>query len=176
METVHEGMGSFTFMPLGDESYRLKITSPASMSEQPLPAVSTRGKSSYAGSGIFRAGTPLEFNLEATKAGIPLVVTAWCCGAQVGQQMLVTALHGRDHGPNPVVIPLDDQIGGVIRLIVYDYSSRPPQPVAERLIYRRMARRLTIHAEQPQNRHAPGEKSALRCSSPMKKASPSPPP
>ena len=67
----------------------------------------------------------MEFNIRAAKAGLPLVVAAYCRGVQVGQQPLVTKTSGG--GGNPVAIPLDDAVGGVIRLTVYDYSASPAE-------------------------------------------------
>ena len=43
-----------------------------------------------------------------------------------------------------MTLPLDDAVGGVIRLTVYDYSTSPPKPVAERLVYRRPAQKLNV--------------------------------
>ena len=39
-------------------------------------------------------------------------------------------------------LPLAESASGVIRLTVYDYSSKPPRPIAERLVYRRDNRKL----------------------------------
>ncbi len=77
------------------------------------------------GAGVFAAEKPLEFNIRSTKAGLPLVVAAYCRGVQVGQQPLATKA-----GANPVAITLDPALGGVIRLTVYNYRSlrRRPSP------------------------------------------------
>ncbi len=163
VETAQEGLGSFAFVPRGEASYRLKIARPAGIAEPVrLPAVSTEQKIVLTtGGGVFPAGAPLELNIRAAKEDIPLVVVARCRGTQVGQQTLVTSLQGRDHSSNPVVLPLDEQAGGVIRLTVYDYSSSPPRAVAERLVYRQMAQRLTIRLVEPRLRYAPGERASL---------------
>ena len=44
-------------------------------------------------------------------------------------------------------IPLDDQVAGVIRLTVYDYTKSPPKVLAERLVYRQ-PRRLVVRAAE----------------------------
>ncbi|MGD0899265.1 MAG: MG2 domain-containing protein, partial [Thermoguttaceae bacterium] len=139
VETSYEGLGWFTLQPQKQETYSLKIASPAGISEQPkLPAVSADARITLnTGSGVFAEGGPLEFRLRAAKAEVPLVVTAWCRGVQVGQQML-SSKAGKDRGDlNPVVIPLDESVGGVIRLGVYDFSKSPPERLAQRLVYRR---------------------------------------
>ena len=166
LETIHDGMGSFSFVPDRDETYRLKITSPAGATDQPkLPPASTEQKVVLStGTGVFDAAAPLEFNLRAAKAGIPLVITAWCRGVPVGQQTLVTSTDGDRTSLSPVVIPLDEQIGGVIRLTVYDYSVSPPLPIAERLVYRRTARRLLVRAADHSGPYSPGDKVSLKLS------------
>ena len=52
-------------------------------------------------------------------------------------------------------------MGGVIRLIVYDYSRSPPRPLAQRLVYRQVARRLTVRAAEPPPVYRPGDKVNL---------------
>ncbi len=163
VETAEEGMGSFSLVPSQGLSYRLKITSPKGIGQPcKLPEVTAERKIVLsAGSGIFAADASLEFNIRAAKEGIPLVVVAWCRGVPVGEQMLITTLQGHDHGANQVVIPVDEQTGGVIRLTVHDYSSSPPQLVAERLVYRQMSRRLTVRAADRPARDAAHGKADL---------------
>ncbi|NQU22661.1 MAG: hypothetical protein HQ567_15400, partial [Candidatus Nealsonbacteria bacterium] len=158
-ETTHEGMGSLGFTPLADETYRLRITSPAGVTNRPeLPKVSTQQKVVLTtGTGVFGASDPLTFNVRSAESGLPLVVSAWCRGAQVGQQTLVTTVDGNGANANTVKIPLPDDVGGVIRLTVHDYSEQPPKPVAERLVYRRMARQLKVRAAEISERYSPGD-------------------
>ena len=158
VETTHEGMGTFSFEPRPGEPYRLEIQSPAAaQSGPPLPEVSsTRQVVLNAGIGVFEAGAPLEFNVRALKADLPMVAAAWCRGVHVGQQTFVTEAKA-----NPVSIPLSDDVGGVIRLTIYDYQTHPPEPVAERLVYRRRPRRLKIVAQSQAPRYSPGERVAV---------------
>ena len=60
--------------------------------------------------GVFAAGAPLQFHVRADKAGLPLVVAAYCRGAEVWQQQFESGI-----GDNLVTAPLDEAIGGVIR-------------------------------------------------------------
>jgi len=154
-------MGSFVFVPRSDETYQLKISSPSGITPVNLPAISaeshvvlTTGKS------VFKVDSPLEFQIGSSKAKVPLVVAAYCGGAQVGQQSLITRKADTPASSSftAVTIPLDEQIAGVIRLVVYDCGSSPPKPVAQRLVYR-MRRRLTIQTatrmtESAQNNRA----------------------
>jgi len=161
VETTHEGMGSFTFTPLADESYRLEIHNPeGAENEPPLPEVNAEQRIVLnTGIGVFEPGEPLEFNVRASEPDVPLVVAAYCRGVPVGQQTLVTKTgENGQHGANAVAIPLADDVGGVVRLTVFDYSVRPPKPVAERLVYRRPARYLKVRAAGHREKYAPGEK------------------
>jgi uncharacterized protein YfaS (alpha-2-macroglobulin family) len=161
VKTVYEGMGAFRFRPTAGAVYRLKINEPAGVSNQPkLPAVSTqRDVVLDAGAGVFAADKPLEFNVKAVKTGLPLVVAAYCRGVQVGEQPLVTKQAGDD--PNPAKISLDGAVGGVIRLTVYNYNATPPKPIAERLVYRRPARKLNVQATAAGQAGASGQAGKL---------------
>jgi hypothetical protein len=165
VETLCEGMGQFSFTPRVGESYRLKIIAPADIKDEPkLPAAATDCPIVLStGTGVFGPSEALEFNIRSSKAGLPLVVGAWCRGVMAGQVALVTKKN--ENGINPVVLPLSDEAGGVIRLTVFDYSINPeqstpqfPKPLAERLVYRRMACRLNVRAVDLGEHYAPGEK------------------
>lgn len=140
LETTSEGRGTFSFSPRSGERYRLQVLHPEGIKDEAkLPAASNDGVLLSAGVGVFPAGRPLSFNVRATRPGIPLVASAWCRGAEVGQKALVTSSES-----NPVEIGLDDRVAGVIRLTLYDYRTSPPKAVAERLVYRRPARKLQV--------------------------------
>lgn len=141
-EADDQGRGTFTLTPQGNDQYRLKVLAPEGVSEEPkLPAVSNGDVVLTTGLGVFAAGQPLEFNVRAKTAGIPLVASAVCRGVAVGQQALVTKV-----GANAVQIAVDEQVGGVVQLVLFDYRSSPPKPVAQRLVYRRPTQRLEVHS------------------------------
>ncbi len=148
VETAHGGLGVFSITPDAAESYRLKITSPAGISDSPpLPPASSQQKIAIAtGRGVFAPGAPLEFNIRAAKDRLPLVITAHVRGMLVGQRMLVTSAD-KQAKANAVSIPLDDQVAGVVRLTVYDYTQSPPKVLAQRLVYRQ-PRRLVVRAAE----------------------------
>jgi hypothetical protein len=171
IQTTFRGMGTFSFVPQTGETYRLKITSPKGVTDEPkLPAVSPDVDLVLAtGAGVFAAEKPLEFNIRAAKTGMPLVVAAYCRGVQVGQQPLVTKA-----GVNPVAITLDPAVAGVIWLTVYNYNASPPRAMAERLVYRRPAHRLQVAVTGRHKRHAPGEKVELSVAVTNEKGQPAP--
>ena len=102
---------------------------------------------------MFAAGQPIQATLLATRAGLPLVVTADCRGLQVGRQAMVSQPSAEG---NIVTLPLADGIGGVIRLDLYDYSDNPPKLLAERLVYRRPLHTLNVRTAQPGRRDRAG--------------------
>lgn len=165
--TYHEGRGMFRFTPAADEQYRLEITEPADVQVKgDLPAVSkTLPIVINTGGGVFAAGQLVELDILAREADIPLVVTAVCRGTQVAQREFVTsAVHSvneEDSAQSRVSLGLPPAVAGVVRLTVYDYSSTPPRPLAERLVYRRPARKLNIALADHSAEYSPGEKAQL---------------
>ena len=148
-EAARGGRGVFSIVPDAAETYRLKIISPAGIGDSPLlpPASSEQKIAIAAGRGVFAPGAPLEFTVRAAKDRLPLVITARLRGMLVGQRMLVTSSPDQQAKANAVSIPLDDQVAGVIRLTVYDYTKSPPKVLAERLVYRQ-PRRLVVRAAE----------------------------
>ena len=156
-ETTHQGMGVFGFEPRPGGQYRLQIEEPRGAKAEPrLPEVFASGQIVLAaGIAVFDVGAPLEFNVRSIKDGLPLVASAWCRGVPVGQQTLITTANA-----NPVSIPIGDEVSGVVRLTIHDYSTNPPEPVAERLVYRRPKNRLQFRIDGAE-RYSPGERVSL---------------
>lgn len=162
--TIHRGMGTFSINdPRAGRQYRLELEDfPEGQQPLRLPRVWTDGKVVLStGLGVFPDGSPLEFHVRASEAGLPLVAQAWCRGLPVGQKVFVT---GEAETAKPVAIPLDDEAHGVIRLTVYDYRTTPPETVAERLVFRRSARRLRLEIEEPSAVPSPAEEIELSVS------------
>jgi hypothetical protein len=172
IETSRNGVGVFSFVPALGETYRLKISRPAGVlcqSKMPEAAADSRVVLST-GAGVFAAGSPLEFNLRSSQAGLPLIVAAYSRGLQVGEQPLVTK--AGPTGANPITIPLDDSVAGIVRLAVYDYSVSPPRAVAERLVYRRPARKLNVRIRPVNACCSPGKPVELSFSVANEKGEP----
>ena len=151
VETAVQGLGQFSFQPQGGETYRLELESPAKRSVK-LPDVTPGRKVTLStGRGLFEPGKPLEFNVRATSDGMPLLAAAYCRGLLVGQQAFTSQA-----GANEVSVSPDASAAGVIRLAIYDYSTSPPEPVAQRLVYRRPSQRLRVRLADRHDRYAPG--------------------
>jgi len=160
VESTFEGRGAFSFVPQDGGEYRLRMLSEDDepIAEQPpLPEVHPRRRAVLsAGVGVFPAGRPLEFTVRAREDGLPLIATVYAGDVAVAAQPLVARVADDDQrgngavgagGVNPVSIDLPPEIGGVLRLALFDYGRSPPELTAERLIYRRPAEQLVIEAD-----------------------------
>ncbi len=143
VESTLEGMGSVQFQPQAGEQYYLRLDHETKSQEKHLlpPVSGNHAAVLTTGVGVIEPHAPLEFNVRASTAGLPLVAAAFCRGVHVGQQTLVTSV-----GANPVSIPLPEGVGGTIHLKLYLYRSHPPKLLAERLVFRRPARHLKVQA------------------------------
>jgi len=180
--TVREGRGTFRFKPESGREYRFEVTSPQSTAD-PLPLPKPNADCFVVmdtESGVFDAEQPILLKLRATQCA-PLVVAAVCRGVQVGQQAIAApAVVGKElantskqadrvvgtlDDQEPIVhdvrIPLAPEAEGVIRLTVYDYGGLAPRPIAERLVYRRPQRELSVRLVEGNQPRAPGEKVNL---------------
>jgi len=159
VQTTRDGRGVFALRPARDQRYRLLIDQPSDIADQlDLPQASSRQFVAInAGPGVFPAGAPIRVKL-VSQEDRPVAVVAVCRGVVVGQE-LVSPAEFRDEseaGGTEVVVPVAETAEGVIRLTAYDYSAQPPTPVAERLVYRRPARKLSIHGTPPKT-YSPGD-------------------
>jgi hypothetical protein len=159
VETVKEGRGEFRFIPTVDDTYRWQISSPPDVENQPEVPKTTAGRWLVmdAGNGVFGPHDPVRLDVLSTKKNMPLVVNAVCRGAPVGQQEFVVRPGDDDASDKrqrtTVTVPLTPEAAGVVRLTVFDCSGLVPQPIAERLVYRRPAHRLDV--ELADNGEAP---------------------
>ena len=160
--TGHEGRGVFSFTPNSNEHYRLVIEKPVGVTKEvPLPATSPiRFATIETGEGVFDASDPIAFTLYKVYPVEPLIVAAYCRGAMVGQQTLDVEGYSTDNAAFATFhgeIPLPDEAQGVIRLTVFDAISTPPQPIAERLVYRRVGQKLDVQFTPDAETFAPGQ-------------------
>ena len=160
LQTIHDGRGVFEFQPEPAQTYRLELDPGSGPVDRPeLPPVSQRQFLTLnAAPGVFAAGQPLKIRL-LSNAIRPVAVSAVCRGVVVGQELVSPAEFSRHADPAgmEVVIPVADTAEGVVRLTAYDYGVQPPQPVAERLVFRRPTRKLEIQSGQDVGRRRPGE-------------------
>jgi len=165
--TQHEGRGVFSLTPAPGRQYRLMVDTPPSVTKEiPLPAVSTqRSITLDSQEGVFPPQSPLRWTIHARDPLVPLVLAAYCRGAMVGQ----VTVQPSDYRQTALgqwtlagELPLAENAQGVLRLTVFDLASQPPQPVAERLVFRRIEKKLSIDLTSNQESFAPGEQVALK--------------
>ena len=158
-EVLHDGMGRFSFTPAFGESFRMVLTKPKGLRASfDLPQPNAEQVVAVdAGDGVFAAGSSPELVVSSTKPMPNLLVTAYCRGTLMAHQTFAAKT-----GPNPVVLSLPGEAGGVLRVTVHDNSVSPPRPLAERLIYRRAGRELNIKVVGNEEPRAPGDRVRLQ--------------
>lgn len=166
VETVRGGRGVFRLTPEVGKRYRLLVEEPkGAETAAQLPLVSPSQRIVLnTGSSIVAPTAPLEFNVRAAEAGLPLVARASCRGVEVGHVALLTKAPeklGTKMAAHAVAIPLADDVSGLIRLTIFDYGASPPRPLAERFVYRRPSRRLSVEVKPGSETYAPGDRCRL---------------
>ncbi len=158
VQTVRDGRGLFSLVPRPERNYRFVLDQPEEAPfERLLPQMDTRKEVVIdTGLGVVEPEKPLEFNVRCAKPGMPLVVSASVRGAQVGEAVFSTKIGPNGQTSNPVEIVLPPEVAGAVRLTVWDYSTSPPRPLAERLVYRRPRQTLSVTCEAKGAAVAPG--------------------
>jgi len=156
VQTGDHGLGAFSITPQLGQQYRLKLHKPQQVDTLiglPTAAVEQRVALNVA-QGVLEAGAPLEFTVRAAKPGLPLVAAVY-----VGDMLIAQQPISADNQQPAVsaVLPLPAQASGVMRLLLFDFSTAPPRPVAERLVYRRPARWLDVQLAGLRKQYKPGE-------------------
>ena len=136
VELNPSGVGLLELEPKDGEEFRLVLdTSTGDKSEFSLPKVSQTSEIVLdTGMSVFEANSPIQCNVRAMRAGLPLAVTVELDDTTLAQQTLVT----REQA-NTIDLPLADDIAGVIAVAVYDCRVSPPYNIARRLVYRKPA-------------------------------------
>ena len=176
--TTHEGRGQFDLLGSATK-YRLQITNPPGVTTKPaLPPVNKNADFVMRTAGVLAPHKPVTVEIRSTTPGKPLVLTAVCRGASVGQVSLVTEPTQEETTDNVSVtrttLALPPEADGVIRLTLYDHSRQPVRPVAERLVYRKPSRQLQLTLNENQTKHTPGETVKLVISATDEKQRPRP--
>ena len=158
VETQHDGMGRVEFTPAFGESWRLVLSKPEGLRASFYLPVPNAAQTVVidAGKGVFGAGSSPELVVSSTKDMPSLLLTAYCRGALMSQQVFAART-----GSNTVAMSLPGDAGGVLRVTVHDNSVPPPKPLAERLIYRRTGRELSVKVVGNERPRAPGERARL---------------
>ena len=158
IETQLDGMGRFELTPQSSKRYSLKVTSPLDVINTPdlpravddLPVIDTH-------SGVSDAAEPIRLTLRTRHARC-VILQAVIRGELVGQRKLQL-----NAGDNTLLFPIHSDTSGVVRITVLDSETHPPEPLIERLVFRKQHKQLHIAVVDPENKsiYAPGESVRL---------------
>jgi 5-hydroxyisourate hydrolase-like protein (transthyretin family) len=142
--TQVEGRGAFRFTPQAGATFSLAIDDPPAIKSQPaLPPVPEQSRLVLdAGTGIFDGDEPIRVKLRSVSPPAEFGVVAYCRGVTVGQLTGTAADFAQS--TYDVSVPVIADAAGVVRVTVFDYSKQPPEPIAERLVFRRPHRKLNV--------------------------------
>ncbi len=161
LQSRHGGRGVLELVPESGVAYRLRVTHPAGVREEPrFPDVwPSHAVTWTAASAVVPAGEPLQLTVRSTRGDEQLMLTASCGGRVVGRQLLSdswTAV-GTDVWDQAVAMSVARSAVGVLHVTADDLSGGFPRRVAERYFYRPPQQRLEIAVEGLDTVSADGE-------------------
>lgn len=165
---INQGLGAFTFVPLPNRHYELKLDAPVGIAKV-YSVVPPPTGSAYK---VKDDGVVLHLPQGVTSADIP--VTVQCTGQD--RELLVGAYcRGKllDHTPmlaragqkNELVLRPAADVGGVYRITVFEKLAAKGEtrfvPVAERLMFRKQTAQLQVSIRPDKEVYSPGESAVL---------------
>jgi hypothetical protein len=153
----HDGRGAFRFTPEAGQAYTLRIDDPPTILTQPaLPAASAESRLVLdCGAGVFREDESVQVELRSLNPPAEFLIVAYCRGVLAGQVAGTAA--NFSNAECTFSVPVVAEAGGVLRITVLDYTRSPPEPLAERLVFRRPARQLRMKWTGLQPEYQTGE-------------------
>jgi hypothetical protein len=150
-------LGVFTLTPQAGETYALRLDSPVGvLSQSTLPPARSDGITLGLAEGLIREGQPIRVVLRQAGPERPVVLGVYCRGRLVATESVRSK-----PGQTEVQLSPPADVGGVLRLTVFEDTGKVLRPVAERLVYRIPSRRLVLSAEPNQPEFKPGEQVQL---------------
>lgn len=163
---ANQGMGVFSFTPEKNEQYTLKIDEPAGIEGvHQLPAVQADGIAMQVPAGVTGGNEPIRVVLHSPGKVRDLFVGAYCRGRMLASER-VTAKPGEAAA---VHLQPDASLGGVVRITVFENQSgdgarKVLKPRAERLVFRKVDRKLNFQIQADKPRYSPGESAKVSIS------------
>lgn len=160
VETMYEGLGRFRFVPAANEQYSVEVVGSEASAKQSfklpgikegLPVIDLRG-------GVIAEGESLQMIIRSEMPKTTLVQVA-CRGNVIARREIDLI-----RGDTEVDLPLDQTVGGVVRVTLLELQDGRWHPVAERLIFRRPSQRLQVRSVDQAGLvgvRSPGEKVQL---------------
>jgi hypothetical protein len=142
-KSEHEGRGRFELTPKAGRKYALKIVSPSGIKTQfPLPEVKAKGAVLHAQSDVFEAGAPVVIAVTSTD------------GAKVTIAQREKVLDTKDAKAGNAELKLDAKDADGVLVVT---AWKGETPLAERLVFRRPARALSVELKTDKSSYVPGE-------------------
>ncbi|MAE67737.1 MAG: A-macroglobulin complement component [Phycisphaeraceae bacterium] len=152
--TRHEGRGRFAFTPEVGGTYTLRVTEPTGIdTTYDLPAPKARGAVLRSAEDRTAAGRPVRLSVAATEG--PVSVTLSDREVELSSVTIDEVVPGR---LSSVVLTPPASADGVLIATVWNEAGRP---LAERLVYRAPARRLSLDLETESSSYVPGDRVTL---------------
>ena len=160
VETLHGGLGRFSFVPTVNEEYRVEVVGSEGSSEhtfalpeikEGLPVIDLMG-------GVVPEDASLQMIIRSDEPKTTLVHVA-CRGSVIARQEIDLF-----NGETEVEIDLDQSVGGVLRVTLLELRGGRWHPVAERLVFRRSSQGLQVRSVDQAalaTVHSPGDKVRL---------------
>ncbi|MGL6075301.1 MAG: alpha-2-macroglobulin family protein [Fimbriiglobus sp.] len=182
---VNQGLGVFTFTPEKGKNYHATATQPAGL-EMPTIDATTRGyvlpNTRDTGvvmtipQGVSKPGQPIVVELQAVGAKKKVVVGAYIRGETVATTQ-AELVPGKSQ--TITLDPKASQVGGVVRVTVFEVTGDDVlpvwKPIVERLVFRTPNERLLLSASTPKtNNLFPGEKVEVTVNSKDETGKPKP--
>ncbi|HZZ82852.1 MAG TPA: alpha-2-macroglobulin family protein [Gemmataceae bacterium] len=170
---VNQGLGSFTFTPMRRERYTLRIDTPIGIERpMPLPTPKDSGVALHVPQGVL--DNEIKVSLQSTVQPRELLVGAYCRGRLLDQKQVKAGVNQ----PVAVTLKPNADAGGVYRVTVFEKIGKNEQtiyrPLAERLIYRKNAKKIDVAIQSPRTTYQPGETVQLDLQATNEKREPVP--
>jgi hypothetical protein len=163
---VNQGLGVFALTPMAGETYKLVIDEPKGVTSSPeLPPAKAETVSMMVPAAIAGGADPIQVKVRVMGKARSLLVGAYSRGRLLDHQRVAV----EPGVPAVVSLKPEGSAGGVVRLTVFEeVKSADPRhalkPVAERLVFRKPAQKLSYTIQPNKTRYSPGEQVVLTVS------------
>lgn len=160
---INQGQGRFAFTPKAGSTYRLVIDNPSGIKDTlTLPVAKDSGVVLETGSGVGDDTQPLNAKVTNVGPERSLVVGAYARGRLLAHERVTVA----PNQSKTVALQPTPGFGGVTRITVFEErgegSARQLVPLAERLVFRKVAKKVNVAVTANKLAYAPGEKVELK--------------
>lgn len=153
--TEHEGRGRFEFTPEADKQYYLRISEPAGIkTTYKLPAVKANGAVIHSAQDVYEKNAPITVHVACQSKSYRVALSkreVEIAASKVDLDKASNDLHS-------ITFDTPNDVDGVLTVTVYGQEN---VPLAERLIFRRPAKPISISISADKKNYVPGDKAEL---------------